>query len=43
MKFVNLFVEPQGFPPMWNIQHDIQLFIDTSLHNISLYGHSILE
>lgn len=41
--FANVYEEPKVLPPMWYIQHEIQLLLDSSFPNIALYRQSILE
>jgi hypothetical protein len=38
-----VFQEPQGLPPKREVEHEIQLLLESPLPNIGLYRKSIIE
>ena len=38
-----MFREPKGLPPKREVEHDIQLFLDSPLPNIGFYIQSVIE
>jgi hypothetical protein len=42
-KYREVFQEPKGLPPKREVEHEIQLFPNSSLLNIGLYRQFILE
>ena len=38
-----MFREPKGLPPKREVEHEIQLFLDSPLPNIGLYGQFFIE
>jgi hypothetical protein len=41
--YKEVFQEPQGLPPKREVEHEIQLLLESPLPNIGLYRKSIIE